>query len=88
MKNMKEYYELYLKCDVLLLTNVFEKLRSVCLECYRLDRCRYFSSPVLSQDAMLKITNVELELTSAVYIIKFIEKVMVGGVSHRAQRYS
>ena len=87
MKKMKEYYKLYLKCDVLLLANVLQKLRSVCLEYYRLDRCHYFSSPELSYDAMLKITNVELELTTDVDINKFIEKGMRGGVSHRARRY-
>ena len=28
MKIMKDHYDLYLKCDVLLLANVFEKFRS------------------------------------------------------------
>ena len=41
--------------DVLLLANVFEKFINVCLECYGLDSCYYFSSHGLSWDVMLKI---------------------------------
>ena len=45
MKSVGGYHDLYLKTDVLLLANVFEKFRNTCLECYRLDSCHYFSSP-------------------------------------------
>ena len=42
---MGDYHDPYLKADVLLLTNVFEKFISTCLEYHGLDPCRYFSSP-------------------------------------------
>ena len=45
IKNLGEYHDLYLKTDVLLLRDVFEKFISVCLEYYGLDPCHYFSSP-------------------------------------------
>ena len=32
MKNMKDYHNFYLKCDVLLLADVFEKFRNRCLK--------------------------------------------------------
>ena len=54
MKNMGDYHDHYLKKDVLLLTDLFEKLIGTCLTFYRLDPCHYFSSPGLSTDAMLK----------------------------------
>ena len=48
MSTMGDYYDLYLKTDVLLLADVFEKFVSTCLDYYGLDPCHYFSSPGLS----------------------------------------
>ena len=55
-----DYHDLYLKTDVLLLADVFEKFISTCLEYYVLDPCHYFSSPGLSWDAMLKMTKIRI----------------------------
>ena len=46
MKAMEDYHDLYLKTDILLLADVFEELRNVCLEYYELDACHYFSGPL------------------------------------------
>ena len=67
---MGDYHDLYLKTDVLLLTDIFEKFISTCLEYYGLDCCHYFSSPGLSQDVLLKMTGIELELISGTDIVK------------------
>ena len=56
IKKLGQYHHLYLKTDVLLLCDVFEKFISVCLKDYGLDPCYYFSSPGLSWDTMLKKT--------------------------------
>ena len=56
MKNMRDYYDLYLKTDVLLLANVFENFRDVCQENYRLDPVWYYTSPCLAWEAALKET--------------------------------
>ena len=61
MKNMADVHDHYLKKDVLLLADVFEKFIDTCLKFYKLDPCHYFSSPGLSWDAMLKMTGIELE---------------------------
>ena len=53
MKNMGDYHNHYLKKDVLLSADVFEKFISMCLTFYGLDLCYYFSSPGLSWDAIL-----------------------------------
>ena len=60
IKTLGEYHDLYLKTDVLLLVDVFEKFIKTCLNYYGLDPCHYFSSPGLSFDAMLKMTKIEL----------------------------
>ena len=48
MKTMKDYHNLYLKCDVLLLADVFEKFRSNSLKNYGLCPSHYSSAPALS----------------------------------------
>ena len=70
MNTMGDYHDLYLKSDLLLLADVFEKLIITCLEYYGLDPCHYFSSSGLSWDAMLKMTEIELELISDTDIAK------------------
>ena len=64
MNTMGNYHDLYLKTDVLLLADVFEKFINTCLEHYDVDPCHYFSSPGLSWDAILKMTGIESELIS------------------------
>ena len=87
IKTMGKYHDLYLKSDVLLLADVFESFRKTCLQYYKLDPCHYFTSPGLSWDAMLKMTNIKLELMTDVDMFQFIEKGMHGGVSYIANQY-
>ena len=87
IKTMGEYHDLYLVSDVLLLTDVFENFRKTCMQYYKLDPCHYFTSPGLSWDAMLKMTNIKLELMTDIDMFQFIEKGMHGGVSYIANRY-
>ena len=61
---MSDYHDHYLKNDILLLAEVFEKFINACLKFYKLDPCHYFSSAGLSWDAMLKMTDVKLEKIS------------------------
>ena len=71
MKNMGDYHDHYLKKDVLLLADVFEKFLDTCLKYYKLDPCHYFNAPVLSWDAMLKMTDVKLEkISDNIYLLK------------------
>ena len=78
LNNMGEYHDLYLASDVLLLADVFENFRKTCLEYYELDPCHYFTSPGLSWDAMLKMTDIKLELMTDIDMFQFIEKGLRG----------
>ena len=64
MNTMADYHDLYLKTDVLLLANVFEKFVKTCSDYWGLDPCHYFSSPGLNWDAILKVTEIKLDLIS------------------------
>ena len=84
----RDFHNHYLKKDVLLLADVFEKFISTSLKNYNLDLCHYFSAPGLSWDAMLKMTKVELEKISNLDRHLFIVKGMRGGISYASKRYS
>ena len=85
---MGDYHNHYLKTDVLLSTDVFEKFIATCLKLYWLDPCHYFSSPKFSWDAMLKMTGVKLEKMSAIDKYLFIEKGLTGGIYYIGKRYA
>ena len=72
----------------MLLADVFEKFIDTCLKFYGLDPCHYFSSPGLSWDAMLKMTDIKLEKISDIDKYLFIEKGLRGGISYIAKRYA
>ena len=55
---MREYHDLYLKTDVLLLEDIFEEFINICIKYYGLNSYHYFSSPGLSWDVMLKMTDI------------------------------
>ena len=88
IKNMRDYHDLYLKTDVILLADVFENFRKVCKNIYNLDPGWYFTSPGLAWDPMLKFTKVELELLSDSEMYLMIEKGIRGGISSSMKRYA
>ena len=87
LNTMDDYHNLYLKSDILLLADVFQNFRKTCLQYYKLDPCHYFTSPGLSWDSMLKMTDIKLELMTDIDMFQFIEKGLRGGISYIANRY-
>ena len=87
MKTFKDYHELYNVTDVLLLADVFESFRDVCLKYYELDPAHYYTAPGLAWDAMLKMTKINLELLSDVDMLLMVEKGIRGGISIISNRY-
>ena len=87
-RNMGDYHDLYLMSDVLLLADVFENFRSVCLKAYNLDPCHFYASPGLAWQACLKMTEVELQLLTDPDMYLFTEEGLRGGISMISNRFS
>ena len=83
----EDFHGHYLKKNVLLLADIFEKFISTNLKYYGLDLRHYFSAPRLSCDAMLKMTKMELEKINDPNKYMFFEQGMKGGVSYINKRY-
>ena len=79
-KSFLDYHLTYLKCDVLLLADVFENFRQTCLEYYKLDPANYVSAPGLAWDAMLLKTNIKLELIHDIKVLDIMERMKRGGL--------
>ena len=48
IRHLGDYHDLYLVTDVLLLADVFEEFRDICLNYYELDPAHYYTSPGLA----------------------------------------
>ena len=55
IKNRGEYHDLHAQSDTLLLADVFENFRNMCLEIYELDPVYFVSAPGLAWQACLKL---------------------------------
>ena len=73
-KTIGDYHDLYLKTDVVLLADVFQTFRKTCMDAYKLDPLHYYTAPGLSWDALLKHTQINLELLTDIDMHLFIEK--------------
>ena len=81
IENLGQYHDLYLKTDVTILADVFEKFRTMCLQYYELDAAHYYSIPEFEFEATLKMTGVKLELMKDRQIQDIIEKVRISHAS-------
>ena len=88
IKNMGEYHDLYLETNVLLLSNVFENFRKICIENYDLDPMLVlYSTRIKLGCSANKHSKIELELLSDVDMLLFFENAIRGGVSMISNRY-
>ena len=87
-KTIRDYHNLYLITDVLILADLFENFRVNCLKHYKLDPAHYYTSPGLAWDACLKETGQKLELISDYDMLMMFEQGIRGGITHISKRYA
>ena len=87
-KNIGEYHDLYLRTDVVLLANVFESFRRVCLENYGLDLLHFYTAPGLAWKACLKKTGIRLELLLDPDMLLMFERGIRGGITQSVHRWA
>ena len=80
IKNRGEYHDLHAQSDTLLLADVFENFRNMCLDEYRLDPAHFFTAAGLAWQAHLKKTGVKLELLTNYDMLLMVEKGIRGGI--------
>ena len=88
LDNLGDYHDLYVKSDTLLLADVFENFRDMCIKEYELDPAHFISLPGLAWQACLKKTNIELELLTDYDMVLMVEKGIQGGICHSIHRYA
>ncbi|XP_022179328.1 uncharacterized protein LOC111039957 [Myzus persicae] len=87
-KTLGEYSDWYIKVDVMLLCDVFENFRDLCINTYGLDPNYYYTAPGMSFDCMLRHTEVELELLCDYDQILMIEAGIRGGLTQVSMQYA
>ena len=88
LENLGDYYDLHVKSDTLLLADLFENFRDMCIKEYELDPAHFVSLPGLAWQACLKKTNIELELLTDYDMLLMVEKGIRGGICHSIHRYA
>ena len=88
LENLGDYHDLYVQSDTLLLADVFNNFRDMCIKEYDLDPGHFLSLPGLAWQACLKKTNIELELLTDYDMLLMVEEGIRGGICHSIQRYA
>ena len=88
IESMKDYHNFYNLSDVLLLADIFENFRSICMNHYGLDPAWYFSAPGLAWDTTLKIPKVQLELVSDPDMLLMMESRIRGRIATISYRHA
>ena len=79
---------MYAQSDTLLVADVYENFRNICLDIYELDPVYFVSSPGLACQACLKKTEAKLELLTDYDMILMIEKSVRGGICQATHQHA
>ena len=86
-KELGEYHDLYLKTDIILLANMFEAFRNICLEYCQLDAAHFYTSPGQAWQACLKKMGIKLELLTDPDILLMFKCSIRGLITQAIHRY-
>ena len=88
MIDLRDYHNFSLLTNVLLLADVFENFRDVCLQHYGLDLAHNYTSPGLPWQPAFKMIDVELDLLTDIDQHLFIEEGIRGGMAMISHQYA
>ena len=80
LENLRQYPDLYVQSDTLLLADAFENFRDMCIKEYELDPVHFLSLPGLALQACLKKTKIELELMTDYDMLLMVEEGIRDGI--------
>ena len=86
MKSFRDYHDLYLRCDVLLLADVFEGFRRMCHAEFQIDPAHCLSSANLTWQCMLKFTGVSVPLITDLGMYEMFHESLRGGMCFVSKR--
>ena len=78
-KILEEYHDLYVQSNILLLADVFQDLRNMCLKIYQLDSTCFPTATGLAWQVALRKTKADLDIWTDIYMLLMVEK----GVSEK-----
>jgi hypothetical protein len=93
-KTMRDYHDLYLKIDVLLLADVWQNFRQLCIATSGLEPTNYISLPSYGFDSLFRQKQYTAEKTIALFkegqddMFMWVEKSIRGGVSTITHRHA
>ena len=74
------------KSNTLLLADVFQNFRNICLEIYDIYSAKFLSAQGLAWQVALKKTKVKLDLLTDIHMLLMVEKGIRGGKYHAIHR--
>ena len=88
IKELGDYHGLYVQSDTLLLADVIENFRTMCLKICEHHPLKFISALQLAWQAALKITKVKLDLLTHIDVLLIVEKGINGGICHYFHQYA
>ena len=82
IKHLGEYHDLYVQSNTLLLADVFENFRNMCINIYERDSAKFLSAPGFAWQADLKKTKVKLDFLTEIEMLLMVRKGIRGRISH------
>lgn len=86
--SLGSYHNFYVRLDTLLLADIFQNFRELCLSFYKLDPCHMFTAAGLAWRSCLKMTKVNMELITDPNMYLFFERGIRGGICMITKRFS
>ena len=88
IKNLGEYHDLYVQGHTVLLADLCENFRNICINMYEFDPVKFLSAPGLAWQASLKKTKRKLGLLTDIDMLLKVEKGIRGRICHSVYRYA